>query len=436
MPKPEKSLELLKKYLDKHQPPVWINKPPHDELGITVVIPSYREGRLIKKTLLSLTECFGPQSVVEVIVVLNAAENASDAIIQEQEECRKEIEQFINNGLPEWLQIHIITAYNLRPKHFGAGLARKTGLDEAVRRHFQLKLPHGIITCLDADSPVAPDYFKAIEEWFENPRHQGAIIYFEHPLEGNAYPEPVYEAITLYELHLRYYLLALKQTGFPYAFHTIGSCMAFRTLKYVQTGGMPKKQAGEDFYFLQKLIPLGGFGEIHNTTVFPSPRPSDRVIFGTGASIKQHVEGTRKQGTTYNPQAFEDLKNLFLKAEDLMHIAPENFEEWTYNLTGPLRSFLLNSDFKKEIINIQQNSANKKTFLKRFFDVFNAFRVVKYLNYSHEYFYARSNLFEAAIATIEHETADTVEILDEKELLLKYREFEKRTAESKLNQKR
>jgi hypothetical protein len=362
---------------------------------------------------------------VEVIVVLNASETDSEPVIQEQKQCAADIKRFAESKpLPSWLNLLTIEAFNLRKKHFGAGLARKIGLDEAVRRFFQIKKPDGIIACLDADSPVAGNYLKTIEAWFENPSRSGAVIHFEHPLDGDEYPHEVYKAITLYELHLRYYLEALKQTGFPYAFHTIGSCMVFRALSYVQAGGMPKKQAGEDFYFLQKLIPTGGFGEITTTTVFPSPRPSGRVIFGTGASIKQHIEGIKKQGTTYNPMAFDDLKTFFSKAAELINIPPGKFEEWTYELTGPLRSFLLNSGFEEELATIQQNSNSEKTFLKRFFGTFNAFKIVKYLNYSHEHFYARKDLFEAAADILSRTGVDVSEILDEKELLLKYRKKE------------
>lgn len=424
MTKREKSIRLLQNYLVKHPSRFPIEQLPRGELGIIVVIPAYRENRLLFKTLESLRRCDPPRNKVEVIIVLNASEADDASVVEEQEASFNKINKFIQNGVPSWLSIFPIRAFNLRKKHFGAGLARKTGLDEAVRRFLHFSNPDGILVCLDADSPVALNYLTAIEEWFHSPENQGAIIHFEHPLNGTDEPAQAYEAITLYELHLRYYLMALRQTGFPYAYHTIGSCMVFRALKYVQAGGMPKKQAGEDFYFLQKLIPLGGFGEIKNTTVFPSPRASDRVIFGTGASVKQHLDGSRKQGTTYDPRSFEDLELLFSKVMELRLLPPEKFEEWTYELTGPLRSFLLNTDFEHELDNIQRNSNSEETFIKRFFGAFNAFRVVKYLNYVHEHFYGRADIFDAAAAILEKSGEDVSEIFDEKELLLKYREFE------------
>src|SRR5207249_6387595 len=103
----------------------------------------------------------------------------------------------------------------------------------------------------------------------ENPRSPGCSIYFEHPLEGPL-DARVYDAISTYELHLRYYVQALRYAGFPYAYHTFGSCMTVRADAYMEQGGMNKRKAGEDFYFLQKIISLDGFSDLTETTVIPS----------------------------------------------------------------------------------------------------------------------------------------------------------------------
>jgi hypothetical protein len=150
---------------------------------------------------------------------------------------------------------------------------------------------------------------RSIERHFEkNPRSPGCSIYFEHPLDGPL-DVKVYEAIAAYELHLRYYVHGLRYAGFPHAHHTIGSCMAVRADVYKQQGGMNKRKAGEDFYFLQKIFPLGAFTELTDTTVNPSPRGSDRVPFGTGKAVQAHLAGNKI--STYPLEAFLDLKMLF-----------------------------------------------------------------------------------------------------------------------------
>jgi hypothetical protein len=50
--------------------------------------------------------------------------------------------------------------------------------------------------------------------------------------------------------------------------------------------------------------------------------------------------------------------------------------------------------------------------------------VIRYFNYAHEHFYARTDVFEAALLPLQHADIDTSAIFDEKELLLKYRTIE------------
>src|SRR5204862_3217619 len=126
-------------------------------------------------------------------------------------------------------------------------------------------------------------------------------------------------------LHLRYYIQALRYAGFPHAHHTIGSCMAVRAGEYRQQGGMNKRKAGEDFYFLHKIIPLGGFGDLTGTTVYPSPRPSDRVPFGTGKAVRENLPG--RQIKTYPLDAFLDLKQMIARVPKMYRCGKERRRE-------------------------------------------------------------------------------------------------------------
>ena len=150
-----------------------------------------------------------------------------------------------------------------------------------------------------------------INELLKKSDRSACSIYFEHPLSGNNYPEAIYKYITLYELHLRYYFQGLAYSGFPYVFHTVGSAIAVKALPYVKAGGMNRRQAGEDFYFIQKLVPAGGYFNLNSTTVYPSPRASSRVPFGTGASIGKLDAGNSSTLLTYNMLAFKELRVFF-----------------------------------------------------------------------------------------------------------------------------
>lgn len=420
-----KDNNTIRRYLDKHPRYKGFELVPDSNLEIAIVIPVYKEREYLIHTLESLLQCSKPKGSVELILVFNGSENDDLLVVDDQKAMAEVIRQKFFAQFPEWLKPVIIEAYQLPRKHFGAGLARKIGMDAALTHFNAVNKPDGIIVSLDADTLVQPNYLDAVSQWFMIPKRTGAAIFFEHPVSGNDFSELVFDGIVKYELHLRYYLLALRYAGFPYAFHTMGSAMALRANAYARIGGMPRKQAGEDFYFLQKLIPLGNFGEMVETTIFPSPRPSDRVIFGTGAAITKHISGDDYVETTYNLQAYNDLKAFFTKRSELFNISSDGYESWTYGLTGPMRSFLLNSGFFNDVDALKGDCSTQKVFNKRFFDVFNAFKVVKYLNYVHEHFFTKMTVVDAATTLLERLDVTTELLLSEKDLLLFLRQYEK-----------
>ena len=52
----------------------------------------------------------------------------------------------------------------------------------------------------------------------------------------------------------------MKYARSPYAFHTIGSTMAVSANHYAKVRGFPKREAGEDFYLLNKLAKVKTLG--------------------------------------------------------------------------------------------------------------------------------------------------------------------------------
>jgi len=267
-------------------------------------------------------------------------------------------------------------------------------MDEAVYRFLQSGVNNGVIIGFDADSTCDENYLEEIEQtFFSGKQVNGASIYFEHPLEGDEYDPAVYEGITLYELHLRYFNQALRYTGFPYAYHTVGSSFAVSASAYVKQGGMNKRKAGEDFYFLQKIISLSNYTEINTTRVIPSPRPSERAPFGTGASIRQWIENKPTALDTYPLEPFDDLKDLFALVPEFYKANPEKH---FFSLSPTLQDYLLQNDYLKHIAQINSNSASLETFVKRFFDWFDGLKTVKYLNESCRTVYGKQSPQKAA----------------------------------------
>ena len=255
----------------------FISQSPRQDLKYIVVIPSYNEDR-ITETLHSLWKAKRPQGSIEVITVINASEATPEDIRENNRRSLREIEEWRSIYADEDFKVYPVQSPDLPAKDFGAGLARKIGMDEATSRFEKLGKEDGYIISLDADTTVEENYFTAIERTVEDgPSVNAGIIYFEHPVEGSEFSEEIYHAVAQYELFLRYYNQGLRWTGFPYAFHTIGSAFFVRARAYVKQGGMIRRKAGEDFYFLNKIFQLGKISEVNSTAVYPSPRFSDRV---------------------------------------------------------------------------------------------------------------------------------------------------------------
>lgn len=369
----------------------FIHAKPSGSLGLVVVIPCHDEDFLLL-SLLSLHRCDRPPCDVEVIVVVNEREDAAPALVQKNRTTAERAAQWAAENNRPHLKFHVIHPPGLPRKHAGVGLARKIGMDEACYRLEKTGHPRGIIACFDADTRCERNYLQALFEHFQNnPKAQACGIYFEHPLSGPDFDEEVYEAIAGYELHLRYYVEAQRWAGIPHAWLTIGSSMAVRCDAYQQQGGMNRRQAGEDFYFLHKFIPLGHFSEITSTKTIPSPRPSHRVPFGTGRAVGEMLKNGQA-ATTYNPLAFKDLSALVNAG--LSEIG--QVEGFQAGLPVGIRDFLTVQGFSEKWAEIKANTAGEAAFLKRFWRWFDGFMVMKYVHFVREHHYPDVPTTEAA----------------------------------------
>lgn len=367
---------------------------PQKDLAIVVVIPCFDEPDLVG-SLESLWTCERPQSAVEVIAVINSPANCSETVRQQNQTTFNDASVWTCNHADDRFAIHPRYFPDLPNKHAGVGLARKIGMDEAALRFDDIgKSQIGIIVGYDADCRCARNYLTSIERHFqENPVCPGCSIYFEHPLAGSLQPR-IYDAIAAYELHLRYYVQALRYTGSLFAFHTIGSCMAVRSGVYLEQGGMNKRQAGEDFYFLQKIMALGGFTNLAATTVFPSPRVSDRVPFGTGRAVSDFLKTGRL--STYPLKAFLDLKKLFMHLPALFRTRDFTASNLTDVLPESVRTFLVARNLAAVLHEIRRNTASEMAFQKRFFRWFDGFEVMKFLHHARDHFYGAPAIEEEA----------------------------------------
>ena len=345
----------------------------------------------------ALWNCERPGCAVEIIVVINSSEAASSDTVEANRESARSGQAWVAARTEEAFQIHILSFENLKRKHAGVGLARKIGMDEAARRFDESGAGgEGVIACFDADCRCGENYLRELERHFhDHPQTPGSSVYFEHPLSGEI-ERGVYQAIARYELHLRYYIDALRFAGFPYAYQTVGSSMAVRSWAYQSQGGMNKRQAGEDFYFLHKIIRLGAFTELNSTRVMPSPRRSHRVPFGTGRAVGIHLDGEGGEFETYPFQAFVDLGKWLKHVPRLFRMEIPPAMRIVEELPEPLREFLKLERFDEKLAEIQKQTTTAAAFEKRFYAWFDAFAVMKYVHCARDGHYGSEPVVGAA----------------------------------------
>lgn len=365
--------------------------PP--SLSMVITIPCLNEPEIIR-TLESLWDCESITSTCEVIVCVNDSESSSEQVKAFNRETYNQLLQWKVNDRPS-LELHPIYVPSVKAKFAGAGMARKIVMDEAVRRLAAINKPEGVIVGLDSDCLVSRNYLREIERVFSSqPSCFAATLNFRHRVEEMDDPRQQ-AGIRLYEDYLHYYKQALEYTGFPHSIYTIGSAFAVRAGAYIKQGGMNRRQAGEDFYFLNKLTHLGKLTEITGAWVYPSARVSDRVPFGTGAAMTKWMNQTDDLALTYRFQAFRDLKAFFDKVDLFYKNHSTSSDEVFSFLPLTVKDYFRSTAFEAKIEEINSNSSSLTSFRKRFYQVFDAFQVLKFLNRLHESTYSEQDLYEA-----------------------------------------
>lgn len=380
--------------------PLFIEEEPSRGTGIIVVIPAYDEPD-IGLCLSSLAVCSPPPVEVEVIVVVNSPSGSRTSGLNSNRSTLRSVEKWGATNATERFRLHVIDVGQPAIKDWGVGAARKTGMDEAAGRFDRLNRPDGIIVSLDADCTVSENYLEVLWSAFGlNDRAGGCSISFEHRDNGKGLDQNIAGAVRQYELHLRYYIAGLKYAGFPYPFHTIGSAIAVKAYRYVKAGGMSRRQGGEDFYFVQKLVVSDDFIELKDAKVYPSARLSTRVPFGTGPALSRLAAKPEPDFFTYNPEAFSDLKCLFSMISLKSNEVPEKAPPYS-DIPDSLKLVISEAVWINKMDELIRNTSSPSRFLKRFFSWFNAFMIVKYLNRVHEGRFNRLPVTMAAFRMIQ-----------------------------------
>ncbi len=366
---------------------------PPKKFKMAVVIPAiceYDNFLLLEKSLLE-NDCENINEVI-VIVVVNNSNSASAEIKKDN----AKLIGHLKKDIPRKLQFSLIDASSpgneFDEKDAGVGLARKTGMDEALRIFDYNSAGENILVCLDADCIVEKNYFSAIFKAFSGGRMSAGYVNFEHQ---QASSEMNQRAILCYEIFMRYYVLGLKYAGSPYAFDTVGSTIVCNYNSYIKIQGMNKRKAAEDFYFLEKLAKTAEIKRISETTVFPSPRTSFRVPFGTGKGVHKFLNEDSNHYLLYNPEIFEILKkwnSTFLGSKTE---TAEYYMEQAEKINPMLKVFLEINNFSSSWIKIVKTSPDSEQISKQKRFWFDGLRTLKLVHYLRDNSLGNINTFSA-----------------------------------------
>jgi hypothetical protein len=162
--------------------------------------------------------------------------------------------------------------------------------------------------------------------------------------------------------------------------------IAVHAQAYAAVRGFPKRAAGEDFYLLNKLAKIGPVVTLSGEPVQIRGRLSERVPFGTGASLQKicvQLEAGQPY-RVYAPQVFEALR-IWLDALRAFSEAPEleRLRERVRTPPVPLRSALYETLEGQGAFQAAASAAEQVSgarLLRRLMEWNDAFRTLKLIH--------------------------------------------------------
>lgn len=345
-----------------------------------LVIPAYKEAPELIDHLHTLTQ---PASGVVVILVLNQPQDSGEA--DPNAALRHRIQSLpLAAGMeprPSNLfklshDSHLLLLEPEQPlsKRQGVGMARKIGLDLALALHQRGQITSPWLLTSDADAQWPATYLSQTAA--AEPSAAALLWPYRHQRPTD---QSQREAMIVYELSLHWYVTQLHGAGSPYAFHTVGSCIAVNCTHYAQVRGMPKRAGGEDFHLLAKLAKVGPILQLTQDPILLSARASNRVPFGTGPAVRALRDNPERfaQPLFQHPHSFTRLQQLFEVIPDLYGQA-DALNGLQQALNDPvLFQVLQQLGISKALRHCRDQSPGATQFLAHFHQWFDALRTLQ-----------------------------------------------------------
>ena len=270
----------------------------------------------------------------------------------------------------------LVDRNNAIPEKLGVGLARKIGADIALQLYQQKTISCPWIFSTDADVVLPRDYFSILDK--KHQQHSALVLDFKHVSED----VDLLNLQMAYDIKLRYYHAGIIYAGSGYDYIPLGSTLIINMLCYAQVRGFPKKNAGEDFYLLNKLAKIKPVSYDQDDCVIAiSARISDRVPFGTGPALAQiQALESPEQYSYYHPQCFIYLRQwlLFLNAmwaNDSLNLKPPTDSK----LLALYQQLNCLHVFKKSLAQIT-SATRWQQFVHQWFDAFKTLKTIHFFD--------------------------------------------------------
>ncbi|MBP6724446.1 MAG: hypothetical protein KA137_06385 [Halioglobus sp.] len=378
----------IQRYLQRHIEPGLPPSPqPLTPWRHVLVIPAYREHAALVQRLRDL-----PAGAGQALVILVLNRPDSDAGTEANGELRAAVLALPAgscadvrelNARADLYLLDLDAVVGPLPAAQGVGLARKYGCDLAFKWMSEGAISDRWLCGTDADATLPPGYFLQLEQLPAGAA--GATFPFWHaPGED----ESCSLATALYELRLHHYVRGLEYAGSPYAFHTIGSCLAVSFEGYAQVRGFPKRAGAEDFYLLNKLAKTGPVIRLAGDCIELASRHSQRAPFGTGPAVARisNAEMPLALPLFYHPACFAALRTVLAAAAQLAQQAAADLATLlaAHGLDPLLRQACCNTldalGLAAALQHCHRQGRTPEQFLRQFHQWFDGFRTLRFIH--------------------------------------------------------
>jgi hypothetical protein len=311
-----------------------------------------------------------------VLCVVNNRASAPPEHVAANRETLTELPGFAATGPLRLAWVDAASPGNELPPGEGVGLARKLGNDHALALLAQHGADPGaaLLYQLDADTRVPGSYLADVAKDFAERDLHAAVVDYAHPLEGDC------RAIAAYERYLRYHTLGLAHAGSPYAYPALGSIIVCTANAYARAAGFPRRQAGEDFYFLQKLAKTCGVARIPEVVVRPSARASDRVPFGTGPRVAAWDPARDEDRLLDAPHAYETLRQWLAAVTASPNAGADALLARAEAIEPALGAFLRDEGFARNWERLGANARDAEGAVRAFHGWFDGLKTIRLLH--------------------------------------------------------